>query len=97
MVVRNGRLRRNEGCQNGSSNSRGESWLTGKVLWRLLGVKISTDGSGLKECMESSSFQQIQVEAAKKLSRWDENIQCAEKVVYGVFLVSAAREAEVDW
>ena len=30
------------------------------------GVKISADGSGLKECMRSSSFQEIQVETAKR-------------------------------
>ena len=60
------------------------------------GVKINVDGSGLRECMESSSFQEIQAEAAKKLSRWDENMQCAEEVVYGSFLVSAARESGID-
>ena len=57
------------------------------------GVKSSVDGSGLRECMESSSFQEIQAEAAKKLSRWDDNMQFAEEVAYGSFLDSAAREA----
>ena len=57
---------------------------------------IRTEESGLKECMESSSFQEIQVEAAKKLSRWYENMQHAEEVVYHSFLVSAAREVGVD-
>ena len=32
------------------------------------GVKISVDGSGLRECMESSSFQDIQLETTRKLS-----------------------------
>ena len=56
------------------------------------GVKISVDGSGLNECMESSSFQ---AEAARKLARRDTNMEIAEKVVYSNFLVSAAREAGV--
>ena len=30
------------------------------------GVKISVDGSGLRECMESFSIQEIQAEAARK-------------------------------
>ena len=60
------------------------------------GMKISVDGSGLKECMESSSFKEIQAEAARRLSTWDENMNSAEDVVYGSFLVSAAREAGVD-
>ena len=60
------------------------------------GVKISVDGSGLRECMESSSFKDIQSEAARKLSKWDENMESAEEVVYSSFLVSAAREAGVD-
>ena len=60
------------------------------------GVNINVDGCGLRECMESSSFQEIQREAARKLSRWDSNMEIAEKVVYSSFLVSAAREAGVD-
>jgi hypothetical protein len=60
------------------------------------GVRINVDGSGLRECMESSTFQDIQVEAARKLRKWDDNIQSAERVVYSSFLVSVAREAGVD-
>ena len=60
------------------------------------GVKISVDGSGLRECMESSSFKEIQAEAARKLSKWDQNMDSAEEVVYSSFLVGAAREAGVD-
>ena len=60
------------------------------------GVKISVDGSGLRECMESSSFKEIQAEATRKLSSWDDNMESAEEVVYSSFLVSAAREAGVD-
>ena len=59
------------------------------------GVKISVVGSGFNECMESSSFQEIQAEAARKLARWDTNMEIAEKVVYSSFLVNAAREARV--
>ena len=44
------------------------------------GVKISVDGSGLRECMESSSIKDIQSKAARK--------HCG-------LLVSAAREAGV--
>ena len=33
------------------------------------GVKISVDGSGLRECMESSSIKDIQSKAARKLSK----------------------------
>ena len=57
------------------------------------GVKISVDGSGLRECMESSD---IQVEAARKLEEWNEDMASAEDVVYSSFLVDAAREAGVD-
>ena len=60
------------------------------------GVQINVDGSGLRECMESSSFQAIQAEAARKLRKWDENIESEERVVHSSFLVSAAREAGVD-
>ena len=54
------------------------------------GVRISVDGSGLRECMESSSFKEIQVKAARKLSRWDDDMESAEEVAYSSFLVSAA-------
>ena len=54
------------------------------------GVKITVDGSGLRE---SSSFHDIQVEASRKLQKRDENMDSAEKVVYSSFLVGAAREA----
>ena len=61
------------------------------------GVTINVDGSGLRECMESSSCKEIVSEAARKLSKWDENMANAENVVYSSFLVSAAREAiDVD-
>ena len=63
--------------------------------WEVESVKISVDVLGIRECMESSSFQDIQTEAAGKLSRWDNNMENAEKVVYSSFLVSAAREAEI--
>ena len=46
--------------------------------------------------MESSSFHDIQVEATRKLEKWDENMDSAEEVVYSSFLVGAAREAGVD-
>lgn len=45
------------------------------------GVKIDVDGSGLKECMESSSFQVFQSKATRKLSKWDENMANTEEVV----------------
>ena len=46
--------------------------------------------------MESSSFHDIQVEAARKLQKWDENMESAEEVVYSSFLVGAAREVGLD-
>ena len=46
--------------------------------------------------MESSSFHDIQVEAARKLEEWNEGMASAEDVVYSSFLVDAAREAGVD-
>ena len=46
--------------------------------------------------MESPSFQDSQLEAIRKLSQWDQNMDCAADVAFGSFLVSAAREADVD-
>ena len=58
------------------------------------GVKIDIEGTGLKECLESPSFEAIQVEASRKLAKWDDDK--AEEVVYSSFLVDAAKEAGVD-
>ena len=55
------------------------------------GVRINVDGSGLRECMESSSFKVIQSEVTRKLCKWDENMASAEEVVYSSFLMNAAR------
>ena len=60
------------------------------------GVRVGVDGSGLCEFIESSSFNEIQMEAHRRLSKWDQNMTIAEEAVYGSFLVDAAREAGVD-
>ena len=63
------------------------------------GVKIDIEGTGLKECLESPSFEAIQVEASRELAKWDDNMKKAVEVVYSSFLVDAAKEAgvNVEW
>ena len=71
--------RSDEYWQCGGSNSPWQRLLVhGEIVVEVAarkGVKINVDGSGLRECMESSSFQAIQAEAARKLRKWDENVE----------------------